>query len=921
MWSTQARTVWGKLDPESTAWLPLVTHLEDAHAVAGLLWDHFLPASVKLLLCESVGVSDVQGRALVRWLAGTHDVGKASPDFAHQAEGAGAAWVLDRMRDVGLATTRPQRKIGHATVGQIAAHDWLVARYDTQVRAANTWSCVIGGHHGRNPAEGDITYARSNPTDVGVGAWVDVRYEILDTMVELTGPDLDLKSWTQRRLPVPAQTLLTAIVVMADWIASNQDLFPYQDPRDASTRAASAYDQLDLPGPWTPPIPTDTLTLFQERFPSLGAAEPHAIQDALLTSALTCGPGSLHIVEAKMGDGKTEAAFLAVEALCSRFGQGGMFMGLPTMATANPMFARTLDWLSTSLGSDGASVALAHGKAGLNERYTGLPQRTKYGPLHDDDHPTQGLAIANGWLRGRRKAGLSSFVTGTIDQSLFLGLKAKHVLLRHLAMAGKVVVIDEVHAADTYMREYLKRVLTWLGAYQTPVILMSATLPPDQRDEYVAAYAAGRGEHDLPSTGTADTYPRITRYDGVLTDVLVPSSATPALTVKVQRIADDSVILSSLLSELLIGGGCIGVICNTVGRAQETFRALQQHFGTDVVLMHSRFLAPHRASREKALVEQLGREGDRPTRLIVVGTQVLEQSLDVDFDAMVTDLAPIDLVLQRMGRLHRHAGRKRPAQLETPTVYLRGVENWEESPPVAVRGSRTVYGEAPLLRAAAVLDDRHELELPTLIPSLVRRAYDPDIAAPSGWEACWVAAEKRADAVQARATDRAQTFLLKGPSVPSSLTGFLDVNVGDPERQEREGRSQVRDSEDSLEVIALWRDPSGRLHLPDCAPAHAGAEVPEGHPWGMSGSEYWIAKAMASCTVSLPRQLVHPRVIDKTIGELEQMTNASGWQKSPWISGQLVLVFDEDDRAHLAGFDLQYSNDEGLLVTKPEDHS
>ena len=258
-----------------------------------------------------------------------------------------------------------------------------------------------------------------------------------------------------------------------------------------------------------------------------------------------------------MGVGKTEGAFLAAEALAARFGQGGVYFGLPTMATANPMFERTLEWLSGSLG-DSASVALAHGKAGLNDTYTGLLRDNFRGQVYDDD-AGHGQPVVNSWLRGRRRAGLADFVVGTIDQGLFAALKAKHVALRHLGLAGKVVVFDEVHAADTYMREYLKRALTWLGAYQTPVILMSATLPPHQRDEYVAAYAWGSGDREPGITDHLDRYPRLTRYDGVLSDRLVEPE-THSLDVRLERIDDVPETVRDMLRMMLADGGTAGVI-------------------------------------------------------------------------------------------------------------------------------------------------------------------------------------------------------------------------------------------------------------------------------------------------------------------------------------------------------------------------
>lgn len=919
-WSPTARAVWGKTDPEAQTWLPLVTHLEDVAAMATLIWDGFLPSSIRRTLSRLVGLSEQEVRTLYVFFAATHDLGKASPTFSHQ--GRLLVPALDAvMVKAGLRTTSVEH-IRHEVVSQFAITEWLTSRFTIHRSKAQAWGAILAGHHGRYPSQPDLQRAETEPHVIGIGVWADVRTEILGRMAERAGLDTLPTGWADREVPVEAQALLTAAVVVADWLGSDSDRFPFGDDATSHERAARAFADLKLPPPWHPTEPQDDPdALLHARFPHLAEAPSRPIQGALVEASRTSTNAPLLIVEAPMGVGKTEAALLAAEVLAARFGQGGVFIGLPTMATANPMFARALDWLGKAIGPEDASVALAHGKAGLNDRYTGLRAKMRLSRIYDDDaapHALSGRVVADAWLSGRRRAGLASFVVGTVDQALFGALKAKHVALRHLGLAGKVVVIDEVHAADTYMREYLKRVLMWLSAYGTPVILMSATLPPAQRDAYLAAYARGGGDRSKPTSCPADTYPRITRYDGQLTEVQVePDAATS--TVTLHRIPDAPETTGDLLATLLTDGGCAAVICNTVARAQQTYEVLAERFGAEVVLAHSRFLAPDRARREQRLVNQLGRDGDRPHRVIVVGTQVLEQSLDVDFDVMISDLAPIDLVLQRMGRLHRHERDRRPTRVAEPNLYLRGVEDWGDIPPKPVTGSVRVYGRAPLLRAAAVLDGRDQLRLPSDIPALVRRGYDLNLQCPHGWEEVWQASEQKHEAEQAGATGRAQTYLLTTPWHPESLTGLIDVDAGDAERAEERGSSQVRDSEDSIEVIALWRDADGALRLPDCAPRHPGAQIPQTVEWGTTGAEVSVARSMATCTINLPRQFTHQRVIEAVIGELEKSVDYSCWQKSNWVGGQLVLVFDEFDEASLAGETLHYSPSHGLVVTHPED--
>lgn len=917
--SEAAWSPWAKADPLTNASVPLIRHMTDTLEVAKHLWDHYLAASVKLTIRQAMGADDHEARTLTCWLASIHDIGKASPAFAALTPPT-MSHLLARMEDHGLEVPRTSEKVGHATVSQTLLQNWLVTSHDARTRVAGSYACIIGGHHGTNPTHADLLHARRHPHLVGRDAWGAVQTELLDTLAAESGADAYLHKWSKASLPVSAQVLVSAVVIMADWLASNPDYFPYQDSSPSVERVQRAADLLGLPLPWTPDrIAEPTAAHLHTRFPRLRGKPARPLQERAAAAARDASQAPLLILEAPMGNGKTEAALTAAEELAARFGQGGVFVGLPTMATSNPMFERVLDWLQHALGSEDASVALSHGKAALNDTYTNLSRQRWSGILYGDE-AHQGQPIVNAWLRGRKKAGLASFVVGTIDQSLFAGLKAKHVSLRHLGLAGKVVIIDEVHAADDYMRTYLTRVLTWLGAYGCPVVLLSATLPPQQRDEFIRAYAAGCDDPRAAELTTehSDLVARVTSYDGELHTWPV-DSGTAGLDVGASRLDDSVESLVDTVRAALSHGGCLGVICNTVGRAQEAYAALQDEFDSDVVLVHSRFIAPDRAQREATLVSLLG-PGDeqRPERLVVVGTQVLEQSLDIDFDALITDLAPIDLVLQRLGRVHRHHRASRPAPVAVPHVWLRGVTDWGAVPPTAIRGSQGIYGRKRLLAAAAVLEHREQITLPGDIPALVRTAYDSAFQPPQGWEQEWHAAEGTEFQQRTKAIGRASTFLLGPPQESRSLISWIDVPASDPEKVEEQGRSQVRDSEDSLEVIALFRDDAGDLRLPHNLPEHGGTLIPsDGLPWG-TGLEAQIARAMATCTLRLPLSMCHPGVIDSVIEALEQQVDYSGWQGSHWIAGQLVLVFDQSGETRVGPFHLHYDADTGLTVEKEE---
>lgn len=908
-WSPAALSVWGKTSSfDGDASLRLVQHLQDSADVAGFVWD-WLPRRVQRTIEDGLPAQARGGRALLRWLAGTHDVGKASPPFASKVPN-----LIGPMRDAGLTwrSTADFNRAPHGLVGHAAIERWLTTTYDASTVTAASYAVIAGGHHGIPPTALKLEWLHENPHLVGNAAWLRVQDELLAGMAAYCEVQDLLPVWARHPQPAEAQTVLTGAVIVADWLASNTDLFPFETA-GMGGRAAAAWSDLGLPAPWvaTPGAATVAERLTR-RFPGLGP-EPRPVQ-ALAVQAATDAPGPpLLIVESTMGSGKTEAALLAAEVLAERFDCGGLFFGLPTMATSDAMFGRVLDWIETHRDSGGLSVHLAHGKAGLNDRYAGL-RSPRMSSVHDDSiRREHAEAEVLAWLSGRKKGVLASMVVGTVDQLLFLALQSKHVALRHLAFAGKVVVVDEVHAADDYMRMFLCRALEWLARYGVPVVLLSATLPSRQRQELADAYRSGLG---LPpeSLPVEDAYPLVTTVSAEGASTLAPPPLPDSTEITVAAIDDDLDSLGALLDEWLVDGGCVAVIRNTVTRAQETYAFLEKRFGEAVTLHHSRFVATHRAARERVLRDELGRDAKRPRLRVVVGTQVLEQSLDVDFDAMVTDLAPVDLVLQRAGRLHRH-DRARPGRLGDPQLVVAGIATWEDGLPRFDVGCEAVYGRSRLLRAAGVLGIRPStdvnLQVPEEIRRLVEAAYAEEPPVPDEWRE---AADEADDAYRralASARERASHFRIDGPLQTADLIGWLEDSSVEAEDARSQGAGKVRDSEDGLEVILTQRIGGEVCHLDDGMNEHSGRPaVPlldEPPPSG-------LARSLAASTVRLPGLMTRANAaFDRVVGALER-NEFESWRRSPWLQGQLTLVLDEDWRASVAGFAVHYDRDQGLLV-------
>ncbi|MBB6171325.1 CRISPR system Cascade subunit CasA [Nocardiopsis mwathae] len=949
--------------------------MADSAAVAGRLWDVWLPRQVKDGVSAVLPGGADDARAMVVWLAAVHDIGKATPAFACQVDE-----LAGRMRDAGLgmptlAQMRSDRRLApHGLAGLVLLREWLVEHHAWRKPTALQLAAVVGGHHGVPPTNLEIGELLDHPALLRARgseeAWRHVQTELLDAAAAETGALARLDAWRDVKLPQTAQVVFSALVIVADWMASSRELFPHSPdaPLDDPGRAENAWAALDLPRPWEPdqPVEGTAAELFAGRFQLPADAVVRPVQEQAVRAARDmAGPGML-VVEAPMGEGKTEAALAAAEILAAHTGSGGCFVALPTMATGNAMFPRVLSWLENLPGGrtdpEQHSVFLAHSKNALNDDYAallrggrqvtdidrdGAPDRPSEraehgkGDLRDwrgSRRHAPAELVAHSWLRGRKKGPLASFVVGTIDQLLFTGLKSRHLALRHLAVAGKTVIIDEAHAYDAYMSTYLDRVLAWLGAYGVPVVVLSATLPARRRRELAAAYArARRDDTAFAPLAEADGYPLITAVPaGRAPSVTAPEASGRSTDVRVERLDDDLDTLAALLTAELADGGCAAVVRNTVSRVHETAHHLREHFaragvGITVEVAHSRFVALDRAENDSRLLADLGPPdrvadlgGTRPTSgHVVVASQVVEQSLDIDFDLMVTDLAPIDLILQRMGRLHRHRRGEgqceRPRRLRTARCLVTGAD-WTAGPPQPARGSTAVYPLYLLLRAAAVLEphlssnDDHgrSIRLPDAISPLVQHAYADAPAGPPAWQDELEQARRDHAGREADQEERAADYRVAAPGrAGRSLVGWVDAGVGDADETPR-GRAQVRDSAESLEVLVVRRRADGSLAtLPDLGQGLGDQPIPED-----TAPPPRLARIIAGCSARLPYQFTLPRVIDQAIEELEDRNYFPAWQHKDchWLAGELILVLDENLHTNLAGYRLTYSRSDGFEV-------
>lgn len=927
-WSSRAQSLWAKTGPEPEDWLPLVTHLTDSAAVARWVWREWLAPGVRQTLEAALDLHG-EGEAFAAWLAGTHDLGKCSRAFAGQLmDDPERSRFADRIVEAGLPLSRLASRLEwypHSAASAVALERWLMDAFPSAKRKnVQGLASIAGAHHGL-PARQS---ARERSLNDLSAEWVSVQDELLDGITELTGAAGVLERVVRARVKSDHLMLLTGFVIMVDWIASNQDLFDLNvrdvgDTEQAIRRAERAWQRLDLPGPLrTTALPANPADAFRGRFEWPAGRNPWPVQEAVLDLARDMPNGGLLCIEAPMGVGKTEAALMAADVLASATGRGGLFFAAPTMATSDALFRRVGQWAENAGARDSpVSLFLAHSKASLNEDAQSLPRLGMgIASVGLDEPQTYASVVAHEWLLGRKKGLLSAVAVGTVDQVLFLALQAKHLMLRHLGLASKVVVIDEVHSYDAYMSRYLARALHWLGVHGVPVVLLSATLPHEMKAELVAAYRAGligrRAQpRDVPDVGVA--YPVLTAATREGVRSVVAEASGRKMTVALAGVEDDDATLLDLMGPCAEEGGCLLIVCSTVARAQHAYHLAWSLVGDDARLLHARFVASARVRMEQELTDELGpgarRGRGRPARRIVVATQVVEQSLDLDFDGMITDIAPVDLLLQRCGRVHRHMREdaERPSWGKTPRAWVRGMETRgdAEAPPRFNPAQELIYAPAVLLPTAAALNlqgSGREVHLPSDIPVLVREVYGSAPRLPEGWRSTWAVARGDWEAAREEARQKAKSYLLPLPHSVPHFDDLWQMDLRDVESPggEARGLAQVRDTDPTVEVLITRSAPGGYTVLEGGADAHVISAnfVPPRD----------LALRIASSSLRLPYRFSRPALFDRAVAELEEATDPA-WQESPLLRGQLQLCVDDDGRAVVAGHPLRYDPELGLM--------
>ncbi len=720
------RLFWAKTTEDGTPGISVYDHMINVGCVACCIAE----TSPELLGRFNVRSAEIGA------LAALHDLGKVSPGFQQKCK----QWLEDnQLVDVAINNFwqrdyEPDHgKTSHSAVQDFLQHQGITSNIAKYLAAA------LGAHHGR---------IKFSPNDRGVRPPHGIKL-ITDSQSGI--------NWEAERLKcaqrvwdyfIPSGTMdafagdsaaiwwLAGLATVADWIGSDENYFS-ADPRaveeDVSTIARNALDSIGF----SLPVITQALT-----FKQLFGFEPNEMQER---AAATITEPGVYVIEAPMGMGKTEAALWAAYQLMAEGKANGIYFALPTQVTSNRIHLRMNDYLQ-HISPESGNSRLIHGSSWL------MQESVPYRPASSGgrEKPSEDARGVRDWFASAKRALIAPFGVGTVDQALLGVVASKHFFVRRFALAGKVVILDEVHSYDLYTGTLVDELVKTLEALGCTVIILSATLTGKRRSQIVSVTGNTMDDSEQP-------YPLITgRVEGV---PLAPVSAAAPLSrlvaiefAKSETAAQDAIALART-------GGTVLWICNTVGAAQKQLLYFKERIGDEfpLGLLHSRFTHNHREKHEDVWMGRFGKDGATRCGSILVATQVVEQSVDLDADLLITELAPTDMLLQRIGRLWRHDRGER--QVKEPRICILEeavtLDELRQLPKAQIKkklGSKAfVYDPYILLRALEVWQGRTVVDIPAQIRLLIEETYQEKDKEPEAWQELFIESEGMTKAYHQRA--------------------------------------------------------------------------------------------------------------------------------------------------------------------------
>ena len=800
---------------------PALWHMLDVGAVAN-----------RLTARRSLTESRENDRAL-SFLVALHDLGKFSVSFRAMLRG------------------QPYRGLRHwqHSYRLLRDHDDLISeKLGATQGVRRMLYAAVAGHHGGPPEHLDHRKYRDQANQIGAEA-SRVAGEAIQQIASLfPGASLDGMTESEaRRL----SWVLSGLTVQSDWIGSNPVWF---GPQEAGTPVATYWNQALARAEeaifaaglhCACPSPQAAVRVL----PETAALRP--MQKAVGEIGLPDGP-LMALIEDATGSGKTEAALILAARMMEAGKADGFFFALPTMATSNAMLAR-LEGIVPRLFEGRPALALTHGRAGMNELFREILGR-------DGSDPGGGPSCGSWLADDRRRILLADVGVGTIDQALMAVLPTRFNTLRLRALSGHILIVDEAHEFDPYMEAQLQRLLQFHALLGGSAIVMTATLPRGMRAGYAKAFQKGLGIR-RPREVEGAAYPMLTVMGrGIDSMEPAPVQAT-CRDIAVHRLEDEEAAASLLRSGAERGMACVW-IRNSVNGAIASAMALREA-GLQVDLLHARFAVADRLKHETVVQKRFGRDGAGRAGRMLVATQVVEASLDLDFDLMVTDLAPIGSLIQRAGRLWRHMDLRPVAArlMAAPALHVLApdpdrVEGTDWLKQVLGSGA-LVYPQDVQWRTAKALFSRGMIRAPGGLRDLIETVYGEEPM-----------------------------------EVPEPLQGFDIETIGRQMSEAQQAFNQVLDAEDAYDQPQMQRVfdddrfPT-RLGIPQVTLRLAREEHGRLVPWAGEGELGW---QLSEVQVSSMRYR-NLQGVDQDRPEIEAVRE--GWPD--WMRKQVLLAPVEED--------------------------
>ncbi|EIK4077346.1 CRISPR-associated helicase Cas3' [Salmonella enterica] len=774
-------------------------------------------------ILEKCGIIGTNAENWIIWFLASHDIGKFAREFQKYAEFPDSPLVPPVS---GISALERHDSLGFYLWGKLlegwsAGSNEIIAGIEPENRARfesalNSWMLISTGHHGIPP---DTMKNRSSLAFTDEDIVAATHYlEALSELFPFTLPQ-EWKTKAGRKCLKQHSWFFAGLVTLADWMGSDETQFPMlSEPMSLKEYWPLACEKAQQAILRMPPLSQhshyqdhralfpfiQTLTPLQQRASELDISAPGA---------------QLVVLEDVTGAGKTEAALILTHRLMSANKGHGLYVGLPTMATANAMYQRLASAYHALFTDESRpSLILAHGGREMSDSFRqSIWQPTEN--IAEDYARDDGNATTecHTWFAdSRKKALLAEVGVGTLDQLLMAVMPFRHQSLRLLGMRDKILLLDEVHAYDGYMVKLLEGLLRFHAAQGGSAIILSATLPAALREKLLNAFSDGAG---FMSAGGSDNagYPWLSHLtsSGLLEQ---PLATRPEVqrTVAVNWIQQRQEALD-IIYRVVSAGQCVCWIRNTVDDALDTYQQLL-HEGIvpeqDLLLFHSRFAFIDRIAIENKTLNWFGNNAPVSERRgkVLIATQVVEQSLDLDFDWMITDLAPIDLLIQRAGRLQRHIrdahGQRKstlPDERQPPVLHILS-PHWQEQAEEGwlgqeLKGTGFVYADhACLWRTQALLRQYGEIRMPDNARTLVDGVYEQKITAPEGLQTLSDIAFGK---VLSQRSVAAQNLLRHDLGYDREASDFL---------WDKDREFSTRLGEESVDIYLAWQDEEGELH-------------------------------------------------------------------------------------------------------------